>query len=344
MNLEMVQAAQVQQQQQLNRHFSFTRLEACAEAHSFSLPRPVATDPVIGDQFSSTAMLFGTVAALQEESSLMRSQYQSDVSRLERELQELRSVAAAALPQLRQEHPDIQIDTDFSGPCLSESSRVWTPRASMLLQPSPRMLTQLEATIPLTPVRSTETRDATEGEAMPQVFHMDSEESAQILELYKELERLSVALQQKTQENAKLKEEIEARDEVHVRDVDVLDAMSMVLQQKSEENMKLKEEMEACEAAHARDISALEEMIHQLASDKPEPVKMAEDVPTVPCSKVGSIGDSTMSIYSSSHTLVKEPEREESPNLDNSCARYPRARACTPRELQIMSGLPTLCA
>merc|ERR1711998_417797 len=112
---------------------------------------------------------------------------------------------------------------------------------------------------------------------------------------------------------------------------------SMVLQQKTEENMKLKEQMEAREAAHARDISALEEMIHQLASDKPEPVKMAEDAPTpAPCSKLGSIGDSTISIYSSLNTFVKEPEREESPNLDNTCARYPRARACTPRELQMM--------
>lgn len=49
---------------------------------------------------SDSAMLVGTVAALQEESGQLRCQWKSDVSRLECELAQLRSAAAWALPQL----------------------------------------------------------------------------------------------------------------------------------------------------------------------------------------------------------------------------------------------------
>lgn len=53
-------------------------------------------------QLSQQAMLVGTVAALSEESGQLRHQWKSDVSRLEKELAELRCAAAWALPRLGQ--------------------------------------------------------------------------------------------------------------------------------------------------------------------------------------------------------------------------------------------------
>lgn len=52
--------------------------------------------------YNQNAMLVGTVAALQEESGQLRTQWKSDVSRLESELQQLRSAAAWALPHLQE--------------------------------------------------------------------------------------------------------------------------------------------------------------------------------------------------------------------------------------------------
>lgn len=65
-------------------------------------------------QLSGNAVLVGTVAALQEESGQLRSQWKSDVSRLERELAQLRSAAAWALPQLgeAQKQPELLLRTD----------------------------------------------------------------------------------------------------------------------------------------------------------------------------------------------------------------------------------------
>lgn len=63
---------------------------------------------------SGSAMLVGTVAALQEESGQLRSQWQSDVSRLERELHQLRTAAAYALPQLvDRQQPEIRTEPNL---------------------------------------------------------------------------------------------------------------------------------------------------------------------------------------------------------------------------------------
>lgn len=53
-----------------------------------------------GFNLSQSAMLVGTVAALKEESGQLRTQWKSDVSRLESELGQLRAAAAWALPHL----------------------------------------------------------------------------------------------------------------------------------------------------------------------------------------------------------------------------------------------------
>jgi hypothetical protein len=63
-----------------------------------------------GYQLSKEAMLVGTVAALQEESGQMRSQWKSDVQRLEHELQQLRCAAAMALPHVQADfEPNLQL-------------------------------------------------------------------------------------------------------------------------------------------------------------------------------------------------------------------------------------------
>lgn len=66
-----------------------------------------------------SAMLVGTVAALQEESGQLRSQWKSDVARLERELGQLRSAAAWALPHLAeaqsQSNANLQVISGHGG-------------------------------------------------------------------------------------------------------------------------------------------------------------------------------------------------------------------------------------
>merc|ERR1719174_2140846 len=89
-----------------------------------------------------------------------------------------------------------------------------------------------------------------------------NQDSAQILELYKELERMSSALQQKTQENSRLKEEIETREEAHARDISALEAM---LQPLAAKNRQLEKELEAAQANSRfmnRDV-ALSEPAHE---------------------------------------------------------------------------------
>jgi len=63
-------------------------------------------------QVSGSAMLVGTVAALQEESGQLRSQWKSDVTRLENELHQLRTAAAYALPQLAEARQQPLIRTE----------------------------------------------------------------------------------------------------------------------------------------------------------------------------------------------------------------------------------------
>jgi len=346
MNLDMIQAAQVQQQQQLARHCALACLEGSpTAAHHCALPMNGASGR--SDQIGSAAMLVGTVAALQEEGLLMRSQYQSDVCRLDRELQELRSAAASALPHLRQERAEIQLESNFSAPCLLAES--CAPRVSTLLEPSVRLIPQLDSLAPLTPTSSA-------GPCMPRhsnafglplqeqniartSSHGTSPESAQIVELYKELERMSLELQQKTQENAKLKEELQARDAAHARDVSVLEELSIALQQKTAENAQLKEEMEACEVAHARDIRALEDMIQPLTNQNKNVAELGEAYNKLSSSKLGNIDDSVMSIYTVSTEPAKEPEVETSPSIDLVCSQQGHAQMRTPRQVEIMSRL-----
>lgn len=73
------------------------------------------------DQLNS-AMLVGTVAALQQESGQLRNQWKCDVSRLESELAQLRSAAAWALPQLAEaqgKEPNLRL---MGGSALERSS------------------------------------------------------------------------------------------------------------------------------------------------------------------------------------------------------------------------------
>jgi N-acetylglutamate synthase-like GNAT family acetyltransferase len=93
-----------------------------------------------------------------------------------------------------------------------------------------------------------------------------TQQSAQIVELYKELEKISSALQQKDQENATLKEELDTRKEAHSRDIKVLEGM---LQPLAEENKQLARALHdaygQARDAHFPDIEALKVMLPPIA-------------------------------------------------------------------------------
>merc|ERR1719506_2827306 len=85
MDMRMLQHAQVQSGL-LGRSNSLLELSQAS-----SMPVP---------SLSGSAMLMGTVAALQEDNGQLRNQWKSDVARLESELCQLRTAAALALPHL----------------------------------------------------------------------------------------------------------------------------------------------------------------------------------------------------------------------------------------------------
>merc|ERR1712159_386065 len=63
-------------------------------------------------------------------------------------------------------------------------------------------------------------------------------QSEQVVELFKELEAMSLALQQKEQENEMLREELATCKAIHARDIDELDAMLRRLVQPLAEDME----------------------------------------------------------------------------------------------------------
>jgi len=64
---------------------------------------------------AGSGMLVGTVAALQQESGQLRSQWKTDVARLERELGQLRNAATWALPQLAEAQRQSRTDSNLQG-------------------------------------------------------------------------------------------------------------------------------------------------------------------------------------------------------------------------------------
>jgi hypothetical protein len=86
-------------------------------------------------QLSGPAMLVGTVAALQEESGQLRTQWKSDVQRLERELDQLRSAAAWALPHLAEAQRQQEVKSGIQAVMAngSQTERCGNTREAMLL-------------------------------------------------------------------------------------------------------------------------------------------------------------------------------------------------------------------
>merc|ERR1712093_888503 len=117
-----------------------------------------------------------------------------------------------------------------------------------------------------------------------------------------------------------------------------LEAMSVVLQETNAENEKLKEEMEACAVAHARDVGVLEEMLQQLTAGHKPAQACGKGETQLLCTKsenIDDIGTGCISSLPASIESTKEPEREESPNLDKTCSVYPRIQLVrTPRDMQ----------
>jgi hypothetical protein len=89
-------------------------------------------------QLSGSAMLAGTVAALQQESGQLRSQWKSDVARLENELGQLRSAAACVLPQLAERHDQQnelrRTESNLQALVLSSSAGASPLQQALLLQ------------------------------------------------------------------------------------------------------------------------------------------------------------------------------------------------------------------
>jgi hypothetical protein len=276
-------------------------------------------------------MLVGTVAALQEESGQMRHEWKSDVARLENELQQLRSAAAMALPNVRTEttvpleanmrllsHAPgtdscssisgrdaaaLQVQAMLTERALSEramSERAMSTRSlpqhnhtlSNSGLPSfvpdvsegygpgalAREAAQLEAVMQQSSVRARAGRDQfadasmlprgrpeSQGTNLAEAVRRQmstaamvdslarassdkesnsgkeaSDQSRQIRDLYVELERMTVALQEKEQENSRLKEEKDTSVNAHSRDIAALEAM---LQQLSADNKSLSQQL-----------------------------------------------------------------------------------------------------
>lgn len=337
MDLELIQAAKIQQQHNL----ALCRLGASTSLAQSHSAMPMQSTPGVSDQLNSRdAMLVGTIAALQEESSILRNQHKSDVWRLECELQELRSAAATVLPQLRQDGSQLQIES-AAGLSPTRSSGL-VPRASTLFEPSMRGLPQLDLSQlsaleqSFSHAQSTEKPMPQTNRTTPSFFGNNSrsllqeaanlqqqvcerapeqraasntapeqastsgapEQGAHIVELYKELERMSLALQQKDQENAKLKEEMETREEAHARDISALEGMLRPLEN---ENKQLTQ--------------ALEDAYSQIQSMKKGNI---DDSVQIQCLKKGNIDDSVLSIHTASTRTepANEPDVERSPDLD----------------------------
>lgn len=218
---------------------------------------------------------------------MMRNRYASDVCRLENELQELRNVAACAIPQLgcgarpsTLLEPSVRMLSKME--CVPSSSTmadVALMQSAVLDMHANRMQGTLDMSAPSSRVlqedssfcqqvgKQAHARQHANTAASEPVSNTGgcataNQDSAQILELYKELERMSSALQQKTQENSRLKEEIETREEAHARDISALEAM---LQPLAAKNRQLEKELEAAQANSRfmnRDV-ALSEPAHE---------------------------------------------------------------------------------
>jgi len=109
--------------------------------------------------------------------------------------------------------------------------------------------------------------------------------------------------------------------------------MSLALQQEKQENAKLKEQKEEQEEAHSRDINALEGMLRPLADENKRLTQALQDAqaqsqPLKRC----NLDDSIISIHTASTEPAKEPEIERSPQLDNF---YSPKVAAHMREIQM---------
>lgn len=340
-------------------------------------PQPVDLNQS-GYNLSQSAMLVGTVAALQEESGQLRSQWKSDVNRLESELAQLRSAAAWALPHLAEQNAPANIQlmnraalepsnsagnlnaAQLQGVLAERLSQQRTLDAllahgtgadqgsGMLTSPSkidaalrsgamterggrPGGLeallrerasageaAQLEAAMMMqrnmniqrnsstgladvvrSQIKQQELASATgasscgaseRGRAVSVVSgeqNTTSQEQnkAQMVELYKELETITLALQEAQQENRKLKEDKEASETAHARDVAALEAM---LQQMTVDNDKL-----------TKDLRKAEEQLHGFSNNM---IKVNQNRPP----------STPASIRSASIEPAIEPDTEQS--------------------------------
>jgi len=163
---------------------------------------------------------------------------------------------------------------------------------------------------------------------------------------------MSLALQQKHEENAMLREELETCRIVHARDIEELegmmhplvqlkaaeidqtrDAHSRDIQALEEMLRPLAEELQQTRDAHSQDVQALQDMLRHLAEENMQLTQAMQDADILHqdvtrenlddvltrdlLTKQRSLDDSVQTIHTASTEILQEPQVEPSPNLDN---------------------------
>lgn len=253
-------------------------------------------------QLSGPAMLVGTVAALQEESGQLRSQWKADVARLEGELDQLRTAAAWALPHLAEAQRQHEFRATSANQALLLQNQAMERSTPMLPSASPRTSTealhlpencsaqaQEQAARQITEALLAQMR-ATAAEcslaglsrqpAANERFEFESKapplSEASLDCSYRSapfgatMSHSVAAPQPGHHANGaipRLPQETPKRglalEEMHKE----LERMEAVLLQVREENTKLREEKKAVEDAHRRDVSSLEAMLNQIMEE-----------------------------------------------------------------------------
>lgn len=163
---------------------------------------------------------------------------------------------------------------------------------------------------------------------------------------------MSLALQQKDEENAMLREELETCRIVHARDIEELEGMLQPLVQSNAAEIDqtrdahsrdiqaleamlrpIAEELQQTRDAHSRDVQSLQDMIEHLAEENMQLTQAVQDAEIQLqdvtrqnlddvlnhdlFTKQRSLDDSVQTIHAASTETIQEPQVEPSPNLDN---------------------------
>lgn len=268
-------------------------------------------------QLSGPAMLVGTVAALQEESGQLRSQWKADVARLEGELHQLRDAAAWALPHLAEAQRQHELRTSISttgllpqNPAIELSAPVITsvpPRtssAALNMQENVSSQAQEQAARQITEALLAQMRATAAECSLAELSTSRQLGANDRIELDGKAPSLTEASLDCSYRSAPFSATMGAaqpgphinamhppeasRHTLALEEMQKeLERLEAVLQQTLEENAKLREEKRAVEEAHRRDVSSLEAMLNQIMEENK--VLKATASTTRACGPVGKL-------------------------------------------------------